>query len=620
MKHSILLIFVLLLFLDTKAQYNAAENRVWAFGNSAGVSFTGGGGPSAITTGIAANEGTAAVSDAVGNLLFYTDGTNVYNAAHLLMPHGAHVSAPYETYGITQGAAIVPKPGDWGKYYVFSLGLPTGPSDGNCRLVYSVVDMSLDGGWGDVSTAGTGLALADSLGEKMTTVAGNNCNVWLIVHKRSAAAMWVYEITAAGIMSPTVYTLGGYTGSDAFLSGVLKPSPNRQLLVAQSERTATTIGRTELFSFNPATGAISNRRVVDSGSNYSTYGAEFSIDNSRLYSFLSIYTSSTNFSRIWQYDLSLPTLGDISGSRTTITTFSDVVRRDMRLAPDGKIYISNPGSSFLDYIHNPDFLGLACGYLANAASLGAGVCGNGLPNAVQLPIPNYILNTTSISMCRPGTGSITLTASATGTDHTWDDGTTAATLNVTTTGSYWVRTRNGCDVTVDTFHVVLDTVDHVFAGNDTTINSGDVIVLRASPSGLGYLWNTGQTGDTIHVGAAGTYWVSTTGELCVERDTVMVHVTTVGVNTTASAAINVRAYPNPAKDVVTISMNGLQGERASLHLSNISGIEVMQEEIAVSSGAIIRQLQLECLPVGVYILRIVDDTGGQAIQRLIVCK
>ncbi len=129
------------------------ENNIWIFGFRAGIDFNGGTAtpvPSAISGGNM--EACASVSDATGQLLFYTNGSRVWDRAHNLMPggntlHGRPVSSLTESS--QHGAQIVPVIGEPGKYYIFSLTeWEAHASMYGGRLFYSVVDMSLNGGRG----------------------------------------------------------------------------------------------------------------------------------------------------------------------------------------------------------------------------------------------------------------------------------------------------------------------------------------------------------------------------------------------------------------------------------------------------------------------------------------
>lgn len=75
---------LILLFIPT-ISIAQKEAAVWYFGEKAGLDFNSGS-PVSITDGkIVTNEGCASISDKNGNILFYTDGTLVYNKLHQIM-------------------------------------------------------------------------------------------------------------------------------------------------------------------------------------------------------------------------------------------------------------------------------------------------------------------------------------------------------------------------------------------------------------------------------------------------------------------------------------------------------------------------------------------------------
>ena len=131
------------------------QNTNWVFGYGARVDFSG---PVPVTGSapISSNEATAIVSDpATGELLFYTDGRRVWNANDQVMPNGDGLLGGVFN-SCTQGALIVPFPCDDERYYLFTLDeLEVDPADpvADDGLRYSVVDMTLDGGLGDVETS-----------------------------------------------------------------------------------------------------------------------------------------------------------------------------------------------------------------------------------------------------------------------------------------------------------------------------------------------------------------------------------------------------------------------------------------------------------------------------------
>lgn len=387
-KRSLLSLIVFICAIaNASAQYNSNRNKVWAFGKKAGLDFSAGS-PMPIGTGLTGLEGTASVCDTDGHLLFYTNGKAVFNRTHNLMPSGASV-VPFETNSTTQAALIVPFLGDADKYYLFSLQEASFSDDVPCRLTYSVVDMSLAGGLGDVVASSAGKLLEDSLGEKMMAIAGNNNNVWLITHRRDTSIFLAYEITSLGLDTiPVVSNSGRFSSEYGYALGVLKASPNRRRIVSQSRNlfVGNRFG-TEIFDFDPVAGVVSGCIVLDSVT--SQYGAAFSADNSKLYTQASIGIDTL---KIYQYNVALPTPNDIRGSKTHITSiYSQLGSSDMRLAPDRKIYFlgkddaatASTGSKYLDCISSPDLTGSACGYVYHAITL-PDTTGMllGLPNAV----------------------------------------------------------------------------------------------------------------------------------------------------------------------------------------------------------------------------------------------
>ncbi len=77
---------------------SAAENdstrknfaNIWYFGDGAGLDFNAGINPTVLTDNVALNSGgSAVISDQEGNLLFYTDGTQIRNSEHAIMPRGS---------------------------------------------------------------------------------------------------------------------------------------------------------------------------------------------------------------------------------------------------------------------------------------------------------------------------------------------------------------------------------------------------------------------------------------------------------------------------------------------------------------------------------------------------
>jgi len=92
------------------------EDSNWHFGLQAAVSFATGA-PLVQPTAMRTFEAASSISDAAGQLLFYSNGEKVWNRNHALMPSGSAISTT--GFSSTQGVLIVPHPGDPTLFYVF---------------------------------------------------------------------------------------------------------------------------------------------------------------------------------------------------------------------------------------------------------------------------------------------------------------------------------------------------------------------------------------------------------------------------------------------------------------------------------------------------------------------
>src|SRR6478735_2495355 len=140
------LLFLLLIseFMGCQLAFAQKEGNNWYFGYKAGLSFNTNP-PQVLFNGQnEGKKGNASISDRNGNLLFYFggDGYNksIYNRNHVPMPNGGG----FNTFSVF--SLIIPWPGQ-NKYYFF-----TNYANGNyAHNGYSVIDMSLNNGLGDVT-------------------------------------------------------------------------------------------------------------------------------------------------------------------------------------------------------------------------------------------------------------------------------------------------------------------------------------------------------------------------------------------------------------------------------------------------------------------------------------
>lgn len=449
------LAILVIIFSSIVSVCNAQRENVWVFGNHAGVDFNTAP-PTPFVSAINTYEGCASVCDTGGSLLFYTDGDTVWNRNHNIMPSNTSLIAgiPYGTVSTSQGALIVPMPDSAHKYYIFSLtGLIDGFNFG--RLYYSVVNMNLNGGLGDIEPGSQSILIDTLNAELMTGVVGDHCNVWVLTTSywdANTEQIKAFEITPSGLN--TIPVISSFTLPDPvqpYYLGTMAVSPDRKkIAIGRFDAWFDFRGALELFSFDPATGLAANQQFLDTTA-YS-FGVCFSADNSKLYVSSDDFPAPMNIS---QFDVSLGTLSAIIGSKSVIGDASTY--GGIRRAPDGKIYFrSSDNQSSLYAINNPNLAGAACGYTPNAISLAANSnIETGLPNVVPVFKRDTVYTTQSLKPpCFVTTLALHPANVTTGWDYIWNNGTVGPAATVGSPGTYWVSYHEPpCTHHVDTFHV-----------------------------------------------------------------------------------------------------------------------------------------------------------------------
>jgi len=105
----------------------------------------------------------------------------------------------------------------------------------------------------------------------------------------------------------------------------------------------------------------------------------------------------------------------------------------------------------------------------------------------------------------------------------WSDGSTGASISVTSPGTYWVEGAEQCGLFRDSIDVQYDAIPSVNLGNDTLVCEGHVEVLNATFGGIlpvDYSWSDGSIGAALTVTDSGTYWVDVSNVCGSNSDTV----------------------------------------------------------------------------------------------------
>ncbi|WP_445908781.1 PKD domain-containing protein [Yeosuana sp.] len=398
-------LFSLSLFVLSFLSFGQGEANIWYFGDFAGLDFNSGSPVVLLDGELSTFEGCATISDSNGGLLFYTDGIKVWNKNHLLMPNGTDLNGDPSS---THSAIIVPKPQSSNIYYIFTIDASGG------ALSYSEVDMTLNSGFGDI-TSNKNILLFSTVNEKVTAIKkSNNSGYWVVSHKHNSDEFLTYEVTAVGVnLTPIVTPVGSNTGFFN-ITGQIKISPdNSKLAVARG-------GEVQLFDFDADNGIISNPQTIASGGSGSSYGIEFSANGNLLY--------VAFYGRVTQYNLQAGTLADIISTQVTLVTVSNEGFASMQMAPNGKIYVARQDKPYIDFIESPNVIGLGCNYQYQGLNLGGRFSRLGLPTFIQ---SYFNANFNFQNTCLGETTQFALTGNQIVNSVSWDfgDGATSTSLN-----------------------------------------------------------------------------------------------------------------------------------------------------------------------------------------------
>ncbi len=548
------------------------ETNIWYFGNGAGLDFNSGS-PVSISGGmIFTYEGCSSICDGNGNLLFYSDGLTIWSRNHFTMPNGTGLTGDYSS---SQSAMIVQQPGNTNIYYVFTTFL---------TLNYSVVDMTLNSGFGDV-TAAKNVFMMNSAEKLCAVKHANGSDVWIIMHEGGSDGFNAFLLTASGINPVPVHSNTGF--SDNGIVGQMKVSPVGNKIACGLFNTPETVS---LCDFDPATGIASNGFGIPTLNATQSYGIEFSPDGSKLYN-----TGENGWFGISQYDLNAGSQAAIIASAVVIGTTGTTLPAGMQLGPDLKIYVTLYTSNFLAVINDPNVTGLGCNFLDNAVPLGAGVCQIGLPGNVASLFAGNLLPTaifTSANHICPGTCTDFTNYSINATSYLWSfPGANPSTsvdafpanICYNSPGQYNVQliasNANGSDTLLLQNFITV----YPYPAPQGISQSGDT--LFANSGALGYQWYhdgvliSGATNYFYVAPEGGNYNVVATDANGCEVEAVIFDV--VAEIQLANGSELWTIFPNPVEDKISIiNFNSAKGSPVEISVWNMLGKRQMDYKLS----------------------------------------
>lgn len=618
---------VVILLVIFNVSFFVAQNEFskWYFGQQAGLDFATQP-PTVLTNGLLnAPEGVATISDAMGNLLFYTDGIGIVNSASSAMANGTGLLGYSSS---TQAVLILKQPGSNTLYYVVT----TSPGTGTVGVRYSIVDMSLAAGQGSVVTKNT--LLYTPTCEKQVAV--RHCNgkdIWLVTHDYGTNQIRSFLLTSAGFSALQVVSAIGEapTNGSGGISAIghLKISPDgRKLAMATagaSNPPSLGSGGFFLFDFDPASGIVSNSLTLLSGSNLTmgagAYGLEFSADGTKLYGTTS--PSAANYTcSLYQWDICAPTLSAIVQSQFSLSISSSTLSFGaLQRAIDGKIYIAmGPTSPSLSVISSPNSSGVSMNFLFCGLDISPGYSRLGLPNFINPwtkpatppftstiacqkvsfdvpPVPTFSSGCTSApyspsaylwNFGEPASGSAN-TSSLSNPVHTYS-----------TTGNFTVSLILYSNCSNDTLRQVVA----VTTPGPTLNIAGNFLICKGAKAtytatgGSSYAWSNNTAGPTATLSPTVTTVYTATAMLNGCQQSRQFTVTVDPCLTVAGVARQTPflVYPNPVNEKLNIDCE----QRTTVVLTDINGHVIHHVELEKGK----QEVNVSGLPKGIYLLRL----------------
>ena len=422
-----------LLCLSNLVVFAQNDTDNWYFGKNAGLNFANGGVNVYTNGGMYTPAGCSSISDVNGDLMFYSNGSTIWNKNHQIMDNGDNLDGELE--GV-QTSIIIPKPDDPSTYYIFYTRENTvnTPSVMVAGIYYSEIRFTTQNPLGIVTlknerisnTAISRLAAIYHYETNTYKLIGiTKPNIPIIVNGQELFVFKIFEIGATGIdINPTIITINEPIGT----IGAMKLSPNGEhLAIANYENM-----KIFTYKYDIGLNTITYYKTIPSvpafGLFLNPYGLEFSQDSNMLY-----YTGSagqagaTYIVQIQFSELDNPF--DIPD----FYFFEEPRAKSLQLARNGKIYVAkgNYSSPFsrISVINKPEKQGVDCMFQNNAIQFSPASSTEGLPIFVASSLRNRIIVSDDTCVNTPFDFSLDLYSPVLSVQWDFGDGSISSDLN-----------------------------------------------------------------------------------------------------------------------------------------------------------------------------------------------
>ncbi|WP_300619446.1 GEVED domain-containing protein, partial [Dokdonella sp.] len=380
-----------------------ATERWWFFGTRAGIDFgvSGTTATAVLNPGnIVTPEGSTVVTDTAGQLQFWSNAKIAYTRNQTPMPNGSGLLG---NDSATQTVAAFPAIGHAGRYFIVTTDTDVGAAP-NGQLRYSVVDMTLNGGLGDIVAGQKNIPLGapNTASEALTAVPNaDGTGFWVLTATNNAPTLLAYAFDDNGpVGTPVASALS--TSNGRWYGSLYFNKKLNQLVQATSDNPGS--GQLRVLTFDGATGQAFERFTwrpgttgVPAGS--FLYTADFSPAGDYVYA-----TRIFGGGRLYRYRIAgANTAADVLATEEYLGQTGSNQGGHVRRGADDRMYVpGNLGATALNVVNTPDDPANA-NYVPGGYPLAAGASTTfGLPQTVTgCPLPTAASVTIAKSASAP---------------------------------------------------------------------------------------------------------------------------------------------------------------------------------------------------------------------------
>jgi hypothetical protein len=309
---------------------------------------------------------SANICDEDGNLLFITNGINVYDRDGVLLENGSAIvnSLQVQQFNNTglcwpQTVIFLPMPGNSRYYYLIHFGIDI--NDTPRKIFATIIDK--EGNFGK----GTVVEKSSIIWQNIEIRAGgmtackhaNGRDWWVIVGLHNTNTFMKLLVTPQGIYDPVFQSIG------SVYNGPFDIGYSCFSLDGSKYATGCYEGKITLLDFDRCTGEFSNPVIIQHNATYNptvdtasgTTGMAFSPNGRYLYVFVKLWGT--------QYDTWTPNIQDSIQICYTQDSIENYHFKSPLLAPNGKIYVCTWGGglSALHVINYPNNYSDSCNFV-----------------------------------------------------------------------------------------------------------------------------------------------------------------------------------------------------------------------------------------------------------------